>query len=214
MTCDSSGKCTYTSNFAIEGKYTFVIWAVDDDDNWDSETDSFDIVPSTEKPIELNWKPIIALMFAIILLLLGLLVSYNRPIGFKGMLRSDRVYTFIICSLPFVIAEILTGIVSLITGLLSVPPLLGLGMAVDLVIIILGIVVYLIILRKGKRPDSYEEDSIEEPIPPTHVQEPGTPGTALPPQGGGPVPPGSVCRNCGHVLEPDYVMCPNCGTKI
>jgi len=125
-----------------------------------------------ESPVVLNVKPIIALIFAIVLLLLGIFVSLRRPIGFKGILRRDMVSTFLIGSLPFVIAEVIIGLVSLFTGLLPVPPWLGIGMIVDLVILIVGIMVCVLILTKGKNPDSYSEDSMAEPHTPVQGQEP------------------------------------------
>jgi hypothetical protein len=51
------------------------------------------------------------------------------------------VKAFTIASLPFVVAEAGTGIVSLLTGLLQIPPLFGLGMVVDTAILIVGVAV-------------------------------------------------------------------------
>jgi hypothetical protein len=58
---------------------------------------------------------------------------------------------FAITSLPFVLAEAGTGIVSMPTGQLSIPPLVGAGTIVDLSILIAGICV---VLRRARRPVS------------------------------------------------------------
>jgi len=153
MTYDSgTDKFEYTSNFDKEGTYTFIIYAEDEDDNTDSATGSFEMVPELR---EYNWKPILALAFTIILILLGLLVSHRRPLRLKGILQKDRLLTFLGGVLPFAIAESITGIISLATGELSIPPLMGAGLAVDLAILIAGILTILAILRKGKPVTTY-----------------------------------------------------------
>jgi len=44
-------------------------------------------------------------------------------------------------ALPFVLADTATGTASLLTGLLSIPPLLGTGTAIDLAILLIGLAV-------------------------------------------------------------------------
>jgi len=46
---------------------------------------------------------------------------------------------FTITSLPFVLTEAGTGIISPATGLLAIPPLIGIGTAVDISIFLAGI---------------------------------------------------------------------------
>ena len=55
---------------------------------------------------------------------------------------------FAFTSAPFVLAEAATGIVSLVTGQLSIPPILGPGTAVDSAILVAGIAVSLV--RAGR----------------------------------------------------------------
>ncbi len=59
------------------------------------------------------------------------------------------VKAFAITSLPFVLAEAGTGIVSMLTGQLSIPPLVGAGTVIDLFIV--GM--YVVLLR-ARRPAS------------------------------------------------------------
>jgi hypothetical protein len=84
-------------------------------------------------------------------------------------------------------------------------------MILDLVILIVGILVCLIVLVKGKKPDTYDAEPEEVPpvAPPPPPLEPSA-GS----QEGTTVAPSSVCSNCGQQLEPGFMVCPNCGTKV
>jgi len=206
MTCDSAGKCAYESNFNIEGICTFAIWANDTDGNWDYATGIFVMEP---KPEEHNWKPLIALIFVLVLLHIGILVSYRRPIRFTGILGRDRVYTFLSGILPFVIVEALVGIISLFTGHLRVPPILGVGLIVDLIILILGLISCVVIFMKGNVPKSYEEEV--QPPPPAHPSTPLPPPLLLQTESVIPVQAVKLCSKCGQELELEYIICPNCG---
>ncbi len=96
----------------------------------------------------MNYKPIVAANFAIILLVAGVWSSKGRP--WKG--GRDRMAVakaFTVFSFPFVLAEAGTGIVSLLTGQLSMPPLIGAGLVVDLSTLIAGM---FIVLLRARRP--------------------------------------------------------------
>jgi PKD repeat protein len=200
--------------YSNEGVYTITLTIEDDDGGSVVYQTTVNITspPITEPPVEYNWKPLIALVFAIVLLLLGIVVSHQKPLRFKGILRRDRQYTFLACSLPFVIAEVITGLVSFFTDLLPVPPWFGFAMILDLTILIAGILVCMVVLAKGKKPETYGEDSTVAPF--TQSQES---AAFVPPTNSGEVQkavPGSACTNCGQTLEPGYVVCPNCGKKV
>jgi parallel beta-helix repeat protein len=155
MTYNSTlGKYTYTTNYDLKGTYTFVIWAGDKDGNWANTGSTFSMEPKKEE-LEYNWKPIIALIFTIILLILGILIFFKRPLKFKGKLKKNRWYTFLIGVLPFAAAESATGVISLFTGHLRVPPILGVGMIVDLIILIAGILSSIVIFRKWSQRDEH-----------------------------------------------------------
>jgi hypothetical protein len=167
MTYNSTDyKFKYSSEFDTTGTFSFKIWVNDPDYNWASENGTFEIEHDKE-PEEYNWKPIIALIFTFILLIIGMAVTYNRPMEFTGELSKDRWYSFFAGVLPFIIAEALTGIISFFTGLLAIPPIIGLGMIVDLTILILGLVSIIIIYKKGKSAFDFNEE-IEQ----TYAMEP------------------------------------------
>jgi predicted GH43/DUF377 family glycosyl hydrolase len=190
----------FDQTYEIHGEYTYTIWANDTSNNIASEPGSFEIEPKSE-PDEYNWKPIIALIFTVILLIVGLVVVHNRPMKFTGELSKDRWYSFFAGVLPFVIAEALTGIVSFFTGLLAVPPIIGLGMIVDLVILIIGIVSCFIVYKKGVILETYAEDIEPAPLaapfsPPLPAQDENEepepqeePDTPLPQTPNQPIPP-------------------------
>ena len=92
-------------------------------------------------PLEaMNWKPLIAAAFAAILGLVGAWAARRRP--WRGGTDRRAVLTaFGVVSLPFALLEAATGVVSFLTGLLSIPPLLGIGTAVDVAILISGLAV-------------------------------------------------------------------------
>ena len=92
------------------------------------------------RPAEVNWKPAVALVFTIALAGVGAWSARRAP--WRGdPRRRAALAAFGAASLPFVLAEALTGVVSYLTGLLAIPPLLGLGTLVDLGILVAGIAV-------------------------------------------------------------------------
>ena len=96
------------------------------------------------------------------LLLSGLWAARRRP--WKGVeRRSARAKAFTVFSLPFVLAEAGTGILSYATGMLSIPPLIGLGTAVDLLILIAGLVAVIARLS-GKNRTTSTEKPVDEPV--------------------------------------------------
>jgi len=68
------------------------------------------------------------------------------------------VKAFTLASMPFVVAEVALGVVSFLTGQLSIPPLVGTGTAVDLAILLAGIVAAVLRILKTK-PSGAEETS-------------------------------------------------------
>jgi hypothetical protein len=98
-----------------------------------------------------NNKPLIAFLFAIILLVVGTFVSMKRPLK---KVKENKMSTWLLVVLPFVVAEALTGIISFFTGILSVPPLFGLGMIVDSTILIAGLIVFIVVYRNSEQMDT------------------------------------------------------------
>jgi len=79
-------------------------------------------------------------IFAAILAVVGATSAKRAPWPTGS---SPRLRAFVLAALPFVAGEAATGVVSLLTGHLAIPPVFGAGMAVDSVILITGISVSL-----------------------------------------------------------------------
>jgi hypothetical protein len=141
---------TYTEEFSVDeiGEHTISYLSVDNLDNAEHPRDfEFKVVGLDE-----NWKPVVALVFAVILLLCGLFVCKKR----SAEAEDNRFWKmFMLISLPFILAEAVTGIASLVTGSLSIPPAAGVGTILDVGILIVGLVA-LLVRRKPEMVESEE----------------------------------------------------------
>jgi hypothetical protein len=148
---DGGSWTVYTGGFTLaEGKHTIFYYSIDKLGNVEQERSQV-VKPPAE--VAVNYKPIVAVIFAIILLATGVWSSRRRPWR-GGKDRMAVVKAFIIFSLPFVLAEVVTGTVSLITGELMIPPLIGLGTIVDVVIFVVGLTIPLFRVRaKAPMPE-------------------------------------------------------------
>ncbi len=102
--------------------------------------------PDGEEGAESNYKPILSTVFAVILLILGLIfcrriVQAEEEPEKTGYFEGFDKRSFIMFSLSFALTEIIIGAISAVTGALSIPPVLGAGLIVDVVIFIIGIVI-------------------------------------------------------------------------
>lgn len=68
--------------------------------------------------------------------------------------------------IPFIIAETITRIIWFFTRLLSIPPISGVGMIVDLTILFAGIISYIVIYKKSPSSETYEKDMRPPILPP------------------------------------------------
>jgi len=138
---ESGSDAVRNHSYSSAGTYTVTLTVTDDDGNVSTAQVTVEIIAPPPPPeVEANYKPVVALVFAIVLFVAGVWSSKRRP--WKG--GKDRMAVakgFAIMSLPFVLAEAVTGIVSLLTGQLSMPPLLGLGTAIDAGVLVSGLAV-------------------------------------------------------------------------
>jgi hypothetical protein len=134
---DDGSWTVYTGGFTLaEGEHTIYYYSIDNLGNTEEER-SLVVRPPVE--VSVNYKPVVAVMFAIILLAAGVWSSQRRP--WKG--GKDRVAVakaFMLTSMPFVLVEAATGILSLSFEPLRIPPLIGWGTGVDCTILAMGFV--------------------------------------------------------------------------
>ncbi len=137
---DGGAWSTYTSPLALSaGDHTIGFRSVDHLNNTEAErTLSVTVASTPPSARETNWKPLVAAVFASVLALVGAWSATRAPWP-SGSRRRVRAFAF--TAAPFFVAEALTGVVSLLTGLLAIPPILGAGTAVDLGILVTGVVV-------------------------------------------------------------------------
>jgi len=126
----------YTGGFTIaEGEHTIYYYSTDNLGNVEQER-SLVVRPPIEAAV--NYKPIVALIFSVILAVVGLWSSKRRP--WKGKDGNKAVTkAFMLSSMPFVLAEAVTGIFSLWFEPLRIPPLVGWGTGVDSSLLVAGI---------------------------------------------------------------------------
>ncbi len=147
--------------FESGGTFPITLSVTDDDGNVSAPVQITVTVEGVAAPpirVTENWKPLVAIAFAAILTGAGASSSRRRP-WYAGR-RASRLLAFALTALPFVLAELATGALSRTTGMLSIPPLVGWGMAVDLAILATGLSVA--IARAVRSPRS-----LPLPPPPT-----------------------------------------------
>ncbi len=133
---DGGSWTVYTGGFTLaEGEHTIFYYSIDNLGNVEQER-SLAVRPTTE--VAVNYKPMMALLFAVILLVAGVWSSKKRP--WKGGKEKKSVLkAFVLTSLPFVLVEAATGILSLPFEPLRIPPLVGWGAGVDCTILAAGL---------------------------------------------------------------------------
>jgi len=140
----------YKDGFTVpEGEHTIYYYSSDNLGNVEQER-SLVVKPPIE--VAVNYKPIVALIFAIILLVAGIWSSKKKPWR-GGKDRMAVVKAFMVTSMPFLLAEAATGVASLFTGQLSIPPPLGPGTAVDLGILLFGLTIAVARTAHMKSPE-------------------------------------------------------------
>ncbi len=72
------------------------------------------------------------------MLVAGVWSSKKRPWK-GGKERMAVMKAFAITSMPFALVEAMTGVISLITGMMSIPPPLGIGTLADTTILVAGV---------------------------------------------------------------------------
>lgn len=158
-TIDGRNETQYFIPFNLQvGTYTILYYSVDNLGNEETPK-TLDVTieghPDVGEEAEFNYKPILSVVFAVILLILGLIfcrrvVEAEEEDEKVGYFRGFDKKSFIMFSLSFAIIEVVIGAVSAVTGALSIPPTLGAGLIVDLAVLIIGLIIAFFWNRKEK----------------------------------------------------------------
>lgn len=132
--------------FLDEGSYTLDYYSVDNLGNAEHPQQMQLEVELEDQDVdeEANYKPILSVVLAIFLLVIGLLLCRREPesdeeSGEAGYFTHFDKRSFVMFSVSFAVVEFIIGGVSAVTGILSIPPAFGAGLIVDLVIFIVGL---------------------------------------------------------------------------
>lgn len=143
--------------FLDEGSYTLEYYSVDNLGNAEHPQQMQLEVELEDQDVEeeANYKPILSVVLAIFLLVIGLLLCRREPesdeeSGKAGFFAHFDKRSFLMFSVSFAIIEFIIGGVSAVTGILSIPPAFGAGLIVDLVIFLVGLMLALWWNRKEK----------------------------------------------------------------
>lgn len=135
--------------FLEEGEYIIEYFSIDNLGNAEHPQQIDLDVSEKESVEEANYKPNLSIVFGIVLIILGLLLNLHKEESEEeSKKRKLDLKPFLFFPLSFAIVEFIIGAVSAVTGLLSIPPVLGEGLIVDVVIFVVGIVVALLWKRK------------------------------------------------------------------
>ncbi|TLZ59039.1 MAG: PKD domain-containing protein [Methanobacteriota archaeon] len=133
--------------FGSLGVYNVSVRVTDIDGNASWAWSSVTVVAEEAQTVQVNWKPWIALVFVAVLAGIGWWSTSKSPHGSAKDFRT-RARAFLAFTAPFLAAEAATGVFSMATGQLTIPPLIGSGVVVDGGILGFGIAVSIL---RGRR---------------------------------------------------------------
>jgi hypothetical protein len=145
---DGGDWVSYSIPFSLDqGSYTLDFYSVDNLGNAEHphQMQVEVIIESQDGAEEANYKPVLSVILAIFLLVIGLFLcrrtsESDEESGKEGFLVHFDKRSFVMFSVSFAVIEFIIGVTSAFTGALSVPPAFGTGMIADLVIFVIGLV--------------------------------------------------------------------------
>jgi hypothetical protein len=99
----------------------------------------FEIVIVSEPTERINWNPFVASIFAILLGILGYLYLVRGELGAEHTPVLTSLRPFLLITAPFILSEIVVSVSSIFVQGLSIPPLAGYGLLLDLMVLNLGL---------------------------------------------------------------------------
>ena len=133
-----------------DGLHAVSYRSVDRLGNVEPERVSWFQIGESEVSVAHNWKPTVAFAFSVALILVGAWSARAAPGRRRG--PSAVASAFGAWAVPFVLLEASTGALSALTGLLAIPPLIGWGTVVDVLILAAGVAVAVARVWRSRHP--------------------------------------------------------------
>lgn len=106
--------------------------------------------------IQENWKPFMALVFTIVLLVVASVLISRRTMAGVSAARTKGL---LVVAVLFSVLELVTGAASMVTPALAIPPGLGMGTLIDVAVLAVGLAILLVMGFKK----SFEEADLPPP---------------------------------------------------
>jgi hypothetical protein len=133
----------YSSSFTLGiGHHLIEYRSSDNLNNSVEKSLPVEVVGSETPPegrVEFNYKPLVALLFSVILIFAAAYSARKRPLPWGNGQRKRFLLSWAVLALPFISAEAATGLISIYFEPLRIPPLVGWGTGVDSAILAVGL---------------------------------------------------------------------------
>jgi len=163
LSIDSALIGPYGGSFTLRGgTHRLVHMSADNLGNTGQQERIVRVVRQDAEPVvvRFNYKPTIAFLFSLILVGAAALSARKRTLRWCKIPWRKFLASWALLALPFVLAEAVTGFVSVYFEPMRIPPLVGWGMAVDALVLGVGISMTLGRLawhRGGKKASMMDE---------------------------------------------------------
>lgn len=122
------------------------------------------VTQSRSMQVTVNYKPVVAVIFSMILGIAASASARRRPMRWGKTDRRRIAISWSILAIPIIALELATGGLSYVFEPLRIPPVVGWGMALDSSILAAGIAIFIVrLVVRRHRP---AEDEIPPPPPP------------------------------------------------
>jgi hypothetical protein len=176
--------------------------------------------PSSKKSVENKWFK-------------GGCISTVEGQTVESAVRRYKTFIFSSMVMPFILAEIIIGALSVEVDALAIPPWLGAGLIINIVILLVAILlqtaycarsigtekkegpapskeVIMVTPKETKEEPPEAIDAEPEEVMAPEEEAPQEPAAAEPAEEAAP----TLCPNCGEEVLPEYMLCPHCRAKL
>ena len=167
LSVDGESPSQYGGPFTLQlGTHRIVYMSADNLGNSAQNERVVQLVAEDSNPVvvRFNYKPMIAFLFSLLLIGAAALSARERKLRRCKVPWKRFLASWAMLSLPFVLIEVVTGFISIYFEPMRIPPLIGMGMAVDSIVLGAGLSFLLGRLafrRKSGEDQIYDADASE-----------------------------------------------------